>query len=133
MNRTRHFLLILATLLLCVSSTAKPIKSTSAQSVDSDKIYTRNEVDVRARVKNELDHLPDAKNDCPVPVRVTLRVVLRKSGKVTDITVLKTSGCSYDQEVIKVVKKLKFNPAIKGGQRVSQYSEIEYATTATTR
>lgn len=105
----------------------------SSQSAADDPVYTVDEVDVRAKVKNQLEHLPDALDDCPIPVGVSLRVVLRKSGKVTDITVLKSSGCSYDLEAIKAVRNLKFDPAIKSGQRVSQYSKIEYNTTASTR
>jgi TonB family protein len=103
------------------------------QSATNDPVYTVDQVDVRAKVKNQLEHLPDALEDCPIPAGVSLRVVLRKSGKVTDITVVKSSRCSYDREAIKAVKKLKFDPAIKSGQRVSQLSNIEYNTTASTR
>ena len=59
-------------------------------------------------------------------MQVTLRIVLRKSGSVTDVTVVKSSGCSYDQEAVKTVQKLKFEPAIKAGQQVSQYLNFEY-------
>jgi TonB family protein len=99
----------------------------------ADPVYTVDQVDVRAKLKNQLEHLPDALNDCPIPVGVSLQVVLRKSGKVTDVTVVKSSNCSYDREAIKAVKKLKFDPAIKSGQPVSQFSNIEYNTTASTR
>lgn len=102
------------------------------QSDADDPVYTRDEVDVRAKLKNQLEHLPRALNDCPLPVGVSLQIVLRKSGKVTDVTVLKASGCSYDREAIKAVKKLKFDPAMKSGQPVSQLSKIEYNTTAVT-
>jgi len=98
-----------------------------------DPVYTVDQVDVKAKVKNQLDNLPDANTDCRIPVAVSLRVILRKSGKVTDITVVKSSGCSYDHEAVKAVKKLKFDAAIKSGQRVSQYSDIEYKTTARIR
>lgn len=103
------------------------------QSAADDPVYTTDQVDVRAKLKNQLEHPPDALDDCPIPVGVSLRVVLRKSGKVTDITVVKSSGCSYDREAIKAVKKLKFDAAIKSGQRVSQLSNIEYNTIASTR
>lgn len=99
----------------------------------NDPVYSVDQVDVKARVKNQLENLPDAGKDCHIPVAVSLRVVLRKSGKVTDVTVVQSSGCSYDQEAIKVVKKLRFDPAIKSSQRVSQYSDIEYQTTARIR
>ena len=95
----------------------------SGQSAADDPVYTVDQVDVRAKVKNQLEHLPDALDDCPIPVGVSLRVILRKSGKVTDITVVKSSGCSYDREAIKAVNKLKFDAAIKSGQPVSQLFE----------
>lgn len=103
------------------------------QTANDDPIYTVDQVDVRAKVKNQLEHLPDALEDCPIPVDVSLRVVLRKSGKVTDITVVKSSGCSYDREAIKAVKRLKFDAALKSGQPVSQLTNIQYNTTASTR
>jgi TonB family protein len=98
-----------------------------------DPVYTRDQVDVPAKLKNQLEHLPDALDDCPIPVGVSLRFVLRKSGKVTDIAVVKSSGCSYDREAIKAAKQLKFDPAWKSGKPVSQFSTIEYNTTASTR
>jgi TonB family protein len=118
-----------AFLAVCTIGGQKQANSHAFQS-DDDMIYAVDEVDVKAKIKNKLENLPDRKNDCPDPVHVSLRVVLRKSGKVTDVTIVKSSGCSYDREAIKAVLKLKFNPAVKGGQPVSQYSGIEYRTTS---
>src|SRR5262245_43575685 len=98
-----------------------------------DPVYTRDQVDTPAKLKNQLEHLPDALDDCPIPVGVSLRFILRKSGKVTDIAVVKSSGCSYDREAIKAAKQLKFDPALKSGKPVSQLSTVEYNTTASTR
>jgi TonB family protein len=131
MKTMMHILLVcFASLTVCATSGWKPSNCSTLQSPDDDKIYTVKEVDVRAKVKNKLEHLPDRKNDCPENVNVSLRVVFRKSGKVTDVTIRKSSGCSYDQEAIKAVLKLKFDPAIKDGRQVSQYSDIEYSTTS---
>lgn len=96
-----------------------------------EKVYTSDEVDVKARIKNRLEHLPERKNDCPDPVEAKVRVILHKSGKVKDVVLTASAGCSYDDEVIKVVKKLKFVPARKDGQPVSQYSEVVYETHST--
>ena len=129
MKKILHSLFVLLTsLLVCAVCIGHPINTRGLQSPDEDKIYTVNEVDVRANVKNKLEHLPDRKSDCPDTVQVSLRVILRKSGKVTDITVIKQSGCSYDQEAIQAARKLKFDPAMKGGQPVSQFLEVEYKT-----
>ena len=104
---------------------AKPM---TLQSPDDDKVFLAQEVDVKAKLKNKLDSLPTRKNDCPESVEVALKMVLRKTGKVTDVTVLQSSGCSYDREAIKAASKLKFDPALKDGQPVSQYAEVRYKT-----
>ena len=75
-----------------------------ASTSTDDPVYTRDEVDVHAKLKNQPEHLPKLPNDCPSPIDVSSQVVLRKSGKVTDVTVLNSSGCSYDREAIKAVK-----------------------------
>ena len=123
MTRT---IVVLILFLACTS--AMPVAKPAAQSADDDKVYWAQEVDVKAKIKNKLDSLPTRKSDCPESVQVTLTLVLRKSGKVTDITVLESSGCSYDREAIKAVSKLKFEPALKDGHPVSQYSEVKYKT-----
>ena len=97
---------------------------------DDDKIYTVKEVDVKAKIKNKLEHLPQRKEDCPETVHATLRIVLHKSGKVTEVIVTKSSGCSYDDEVIKAVRQLRFTPALKDGKPVSQYLVFTYDTKA---
>ena len=93
-----------------------------------EKVYTAEEVDVKAKIKNRLENLPERKNDCPDPVEAKVRVILHRSGKVTDVVLTMRAGCSYDDEVIKVVRKLKFVPASKNGHPVSQYSDVEYKT-----
>ncbi|MGH9966756.1 MAG: energy transducer TonB [Pyrinomonadaceae bacterium] len=58
---------------------------------------------------------------------VSVRAVLRKSGKVTETELLKGSGCSsYDTDAIRAVRNLKFNPALKDNRPVSQYQRFEY-------
>lgn len=93
---------------------------------DDDKVYTVDQVDVKAKIKNKTENIPKQPSDCPDKLQVSLRIVLRKSGSVTDVTVVKSSGCSYDQEAVRTVRKLKFDPAIKAGQQVSQYLDFEY-------
>ena len=98
------------------------------QEEGGEKVYTAEEVDVKAKIKNRLGNLPERKNDCPDPVEAKVRVILHRSGKVTDVVLTMRAGCSYDDEVIKVVRKLKFVPASKNGHPVSQYSDVEYKT-----
>jgi TonB family protein len=125
-----HLLLVcLASLTVCATSNLNPGRISKFQAPDDDKIYTIKEVDVKAKIKNQMEHLPRRKNDCPDNVSVTLRAVFRMSGKVTDVIIRKSSRCSYDQEAIEAVLQLKFDPAIKDGKQVSQYSDIEFNTT----
>lgn len=123
-------LVCLASLTVCATSSWNPRPLFTFQSPDDDKVYTVKEVDVKAKVKNRMENLPRRKNDCPENVSVSLRAVFRKSGKVTDVIIRKSSRCSYDQEAIEAVLRLKFDPAIKDGKQVSQYSEIEFNTTS---
>lgn len=100
----------------------------TAQADEDNKVYTSKEVDAKAKIRNKLEHLPQRKEDCRSQVRAKARAVLHKSGKVTEVVIQESSGCSYDAEVVRVVRLLKFTPAMKDGHPVSQYSELEYKT-----
>lgn len=113
--------MLVASLCLCITSVS-PVRAQA----NADKVYTVDQVDVPAKIKTKLENFPEQPSDCPAKLHVTLQIVLRKSGNVTDVTVIKSSGCSYDQEAVKAVQKLKFDPAIKGDQQVSQYVNFEY-------
>jgi TonB family protein len=96
---------------------------------DQDRIYSAKEVDVKAKLRPTTD-VPQPGRDCfelDYPRVVVLKVVLRKSGVVSDVTLVKKSGCSYDKDAIRVAGKIKFEPARKHGQDVSQYLTVEYA------
>src|SRR5687768_15482055 len=60
-----------------------------------DPIYSAREVDVRAKV-SLLDDPPTPGSDCRGRLRLLVMVgaVLRKSGKVTEVELIKGSGCS---------------------------------------
>lgn len=95
---------------------------------DQDRIYTAKEVDVKAKIKRPTD-MPQPGRDCfdfDYPRRVVLKVVLHKSGVVSDVTLVKKSGCSYDKDAMRVARKIEFVPAKKDGQDVSQYLTVEY-------
>jgi TonB family protein len=105
----------------------KPTPSPSPK--DQDRIYTAKEVDVKAKIKQTTD-TPQPGRDCfefDYPRVVLLRVVLHKSGVVSDVTLVKKSGCSYDKDAIRVARKIRFEPAKKNGQNVSQYLMVQYA------
>ena len=110
------------------SPTPSPEKREKEEPAE-DKIYSVKEVDVRAKVIRLTDDLPKPGADCPGRTRFLVAViaVLRKSGKVTDTELVKESGCSsYDQDAIRAVRNVKFNPALKANRPVSQYQRFEY-------
>jgi len=96
-------------------------------SVDQDIVYSEDEVDVRANILNLRDLMrlgpsPDCRNEA----EVTVSMILRKSGEVTDVRVIKSAKCSLDSKGTKSVKKAKFTPAKKNGVAVSQLSSISF-------
>ncbi|HEX8720382.1 MAG TPA: energy transducer TonB [Pyrinomonadaceae bacterium] len=67
---------------------------------------------------------------------VRLRVILRASGAVTGVSVMKVAlskGAPTDladafiREAVEAARKIKFEPAVKDGKPVSQYLVLEYA------
>jgi TonB family protein len=108
------------------SSIPVPTQERSTQGVEEDHIYTAREVDVKAKLTNKKENLPKAGKDCPREGQVKLTIVLHKSGKVTGVTITKGMACSYDEASVEVARKIKFTPAVKDGQQVSQYQMFEY-------
>jgi len=94
-----------------------------------DRVYSGKEVDVKAKIKPQPNDVPQPGRDCDefdYRLRAILRVVLHKSGIVSEVTLVKGSGCSFDREAIGVARRIKFEPARKDGQPVSQYLQVEY-------
>jgi len=109
---------------VATQSREKAEKKNSAE----DKVYSGKEVDVKAKVSRQLDDPPQPGRDCDENLRLfaSLRVVLHKSGKVTEVVLNKGTDCSYDKEAIRAARNIKFKPAMKDGQKVSQYLTVEY-------
>ena len=124
--KIRFILLILVLPLGLPATHAQQPKPTPT---NQDRIYTVKEVDVKAKIKRPAD-TPQPGHDClefNYPRVVVLKIVLHKSGIVSDVTLVKKSGCSYDRDAIRVARKIEFVPAKKDGQDVSQYLMVEYA------
>ena len=56
---------------------------------------------------------------------VMLKVIVDKSGKARDITVVKSLGMGLDEKAIEAVEKWKFKPGMKGGEPVNVQAQIE--------
>jgi len=57
-----------------------------------------------------------------------LRVVLKASGEVGDIKVVRDLPDGLTEECIRVAREIKFEPAMKGGNPVSQYLKVQYTS-----
>lgn len=94
-----------------------------------DEVYTAKEVDRKAVITNRRELDPErlgAATDCRSGARVVVKAILRKSGQVTDINVIKAASCSLDEKAAKIVSYAKFKPAMKRGVPVSQYIDVTY-------
>lgn len=138
MRRTSHLSLLLS---FCAavgsaqeakpSATPAPEQSVAGEAGD-DVIYREDEVDVKAKRKAEAGvrlRASDGKMPypltCPERGETTLSVVVRKSGKVAAVTLVKGSGCAvFDGRTVKDAWKLRFTPALKDGRPVSQEATL---------
>ena len=100
---------------------------TPAQSASDDRIYAAKEVDKKARMLNSPapDLSTDARNR-PTGT-VILRVVFAKTGRVENINVIRGLPNGLTEKCIEAAKQIKFKPAMKEGQPVSMWMQLEYA------
>jgi TonB family protein len=95
------------------------------QSAREDRIYSMREVDVRPRIKRKPN--PEAGHDCiPDEGLVRLRVILHKTGKITNVQLIKGMSCGFDERAVEAAKKIEFEPAQKNGEPVSTAVLVEY-------
>ncbi|HVE59359.1 MAG TPA: energy transducer TonB [Pyrinomonadaceae bacterium] len=75
-----------------------------------------------------LKKTPPESGRCSQSSGMTLvRVTFDKSAKVTDAVVTKSSGCTaFDNNSLKVARKIKFEPEIKDGEPVTVVKPVEY-------
>ena len=127
-----YFLVVIGFLLaLSFFGSVKAQTNNSALTLEpkEDKIYKSDEVDQKIKITKKSP--PRVKNIGKVcggySLATKLRVVFHKSGKITNVEITEKSLCdAYDQAVLDVVRKIKFKPAIKNGEPVSQSLTVEY-------
>jgi TonB family protein len=60
--------------------------------------------------------------------QISAKILLSSSGKVTDVSIVKSSaGPIINREIVESMKKLMFVPAVKDGRLVSSYYTQEYS------
>lgn len=120
------FTILFSAIIFAGAANAQTDRAGSPQ--ETEKIYKLNEVDVKPKVKNKQQpKVEDAFGKCWGRGELRLRVVLHQSGEVRNVEVLMLSPCRiFNESALKLVKKLKFKPAMKDGQPVSMYQKIYY-------
>ncbi len=129
--KTLFFILFLALFFANTNVFAQQEKSNSSSAsqtvnqtnVAEDKIYSKDEVDTQAVIKKLKVH-PKLLKECISGGTIKVKIVLHKSGQVTDVTFLEKNSCANidEEKIIAAIRKSKFSPAIKNGIPVSQFT-----------
>jgi protein TonB len=99
----------------------------STQTADANRIFKASEVNARVRVleKPEPSYTESARK-FSITGTVVLRAIFSKDGTVTNITVLRKLPHGLTKRALDAASKIKFSPALKDGQAVSTWIQLEY-------
>ena len=113
----------------CVSGSSITVRQAAAQdqSQSQDTIYSPAEVTVKARITRKVQprYTEEARRN-GTSGTIIVRMVLRASGEVTDIVVLKGLPDGLNDSAVRAAQETQFEPAIKDDRKVSQYIRLEY-------
>ena len=64
---------------------------------------------------------------CSGSGKAVLKVTFDKSGQITGVTAISSSGCGpFDRDAVRAAKKITFEPAVKNGVPVTVIRSVEY-------
>ena len=94
---------------------------------DVERVFRQPEVTTRARVisKPEPQYTEEARK-AGVTGTVLLSVVFSRTGQVTNIRAAQTLCCGLTEKAIAAARSIRFIPAMRNGQVVSTYMQLEY-------
>ena len=94
---------------------------------DIERIFTPPEVTTRARVisKPEPQYTEEARK-AGTTGTVILSVVFSRTGQVTNIRAVQTLCCGLTEKAIAAARSIRFIPAMRNGQVVSTYMQLQY-------
>lgn len=101
--------------------------SSPLQSDTGERVFTGRDVDTKARLfsKPEPAYTVNARKN-KVAGTVILKVVFSKAGEVTNIRVVSGLPDGLTEQAITAARGIKFSPAMKDGQPVSMWIQLEY-------
>lgn len=93
----------------------------------TETIYEAKEVDRKARITKRYDpaYTEQARKN-HTEGNVVLRVILKSSGEIGKIEVVKGLEDGLTEECMRAARAMKFEPAEKDGKPVSQWARVEY-------
>ena len=117
-------------LLICLGATAVYASAqdgSSSSDFTKEKIYSSEEVTKPAVVteKPKVDYRKDA-GEKDVDGVIVISLVLASTGKVTNVQIAEGLSTAQNSAAIKAARLIKFMPAVKNGEPVSQSLTIEY-------
>lgn len=120
------FLVVIFSAIFNVPAVAQDSGQSSEEKCEGN-VYQPKEVSQHARItfKSEPVYTAEARAR-RVSGRVVLSAVLCRSGHVTDIQVIKSLPFGLTEKAIEAAKKIRFEPAQKDGDAVSQAIQLEY-------
>src|SRR5688572_13353120 len=125
----KHLATIATVVLFCVIGLSVPLRQAGAQdqSQSQETIYSPAQVTVKARITRKVEprYTEEARRK-GTSGTVIVRMVLRASGEVTDIVVLKGLPDGLNDSAVRAAQEVRFEPAIKDDRKVSQYVRLEY-------
>jgi len=127
MNRLFTIVVVILTfpILFCVGAAAQGGQPATEKC--DGVIYQPKEVSQKARITDKpIPNYPASARLHNISGRVALTAVLCRSGHVTDIKVVKGLSHGLTESAIEAARKVKFEPAQKDGEAVSQTMQFEY-------
>jgi TonB family protein len=111
----------------CAASVASYSRIGQTAKSPPRKIYEPKEVDQKAKIlsRQEPQYTEQARRN-HTSGTVILKVVLQASGEIGEIKVMSELPDGLTEECIRVARLVKFEPAVKNGTPVSQYSRFQY-------
>jgi TonB family protein len=94
---------------------------------EDNRVFQGSEVTQKIRVLNKPPPIyPESARKYGVTGTVVLRAVFSKDGEVTNLYVIRKLPHGLTQAAMRAARAIEFSPAMKDGQPVSQYMELQY-------
>jgi TonB family protein len=121
--------ILFLTIMFLITITAATAQANQASDEKCDgAVYEAKDVSQRARIRDKpIPKYTEAARKHNVNGTVALTAILCRSGQVTDIQVVKGLPHGLTESAIDAAKRIKFDPALKDGEAVSQTTQLEYS------